>query len=442
MNVRNQPSLKLLLVLLICTTYIFSFSHFGALAYSSIMDKNETFSEHTKVGPLLVAGKTANEASHLLAEEVTKWQSETTVEIQYREKNVPLDISSIEFDIIQTVTQIRQGEQNNLIVNIFSLEELIHSISPSINMSDLDVESLTEELLISAQVLQSGSYRIRLENFLSSDLIEEVQVISDVVIELEDSPKDIHLIENVIIEVGPTSQFSLLKYFKDNQSNNISTNSLSMIGTAIYQLVLPTNFSIIERHTSTELPNYSKLGYEAMVSFEKNKDLLFSNPNEFRYYIDFSLTDSKLVATLKGPKFLNGYSIITEDEESFKPKTIKQFTPQLTGKEFEIANEGKDGLIIKVYREYYDEKGELLQKKLISEDFYPPVHRVEYHPLSGGTVKEPDGDSVDLNTEDNDSGQDTDEESDDEDFYDRLKDLKDKEIEDNDLWGKPDEQAK
>ena len=50
-------------------------------------------------------------------------------------------------------------------------------------------------------------------------------------------------------------------------------------------MILPTNFSIIERNISEELPDYAELGFEAKVNPEKNKDLVFSNGNESSYKI-------------------------------------------------------------------------------------------------------------------------------------------------------------
>ncbi|MDZ5470803.1 VanW family protein (plasmid) [Bacillus sp. 31A1R] len=443
---RNQHVTKLFLILIICTTYIFCFSHFGALAYSSILDKNDTFEENTKIGPLSVEGKTIGEVDLLLADEINKWLSETTIVIQYREKSVAYDITNFEFDIVTTIAQTNQKEQNNLIVYVDSFEHFLQSLSPSLDLSIIDIDRLTEELLLSAEVLQPGAYKFKLEEFLVKDKFNEQSIITEANLKLKAVPREIRELGEVTIEIPPNSQFSLLSYLKENKTSKLSTYSLSLLGTAIYQVILPTNFSIIERHTSLELPKYANLGFEANVNADKNKDLLFANPNDYGYSIDLLIDNTRLIVQLKGPQFLNKYTILTEGKEKYKPKTIKQYTPQLTGDKFKIVNKGKDGQLIKVYREYSDEKGEILKREFISEDFYPPIYRIESHPLVGKNPINSVDDSIE-NEDDTELDYEEDIETDSEDnmvedFYEYLKDLKQKEMEEDDLWGKPNEEAK
>ena len=79
---KNQQAIKLFLVLVVSTIYIFSFSQFGVFAYNSILHSNDRYAEGTMIGSVSVADKTRNEAVQLLNEEITKWQNETTLTIQ------------------------------------------------------------------------------------------------------------------------------------------------------------------------------------------------------------------------------------------------------------------------------------------------------------------------------------------------------------------------
>ena len=95
------------------------------------------------------------------------------------------------------------------------------------------------------------------------------------------------------IELAPMSQFSLIKHVEELGLQQLSSEALSGIATGIYQVILPTNFSIIERNISEELPDYAELGFEAKVNLETNKDLVFLNGNESSYKIILKAKDDQ-----------------------------------------------------------------------------------------------------------------------------------------------------
>lgn len=377
---RNQQVIKLFLVLILSITYIFCFSHYGASAYDTIMNKNDVFTEGTMVGAVLVAGKSSNEALQLVDEQLTRWLSETTITLNYKEKSLPLDLTSFNFDIKETVAKVKPGEMNLVDVDIDSLEDILVSLSPTLTEDVIVIELLKEEILKSASMLETGNYQIRIENFLIDESMSEPTVISESSISMENVERELDLFVGKSIELAATSQFSLLKYVED-EIGNVSPLALSKVATAIYGTILPTNFDIIERHISSELPAYATLGFEAKSDLELNIDLVFSNPNEISYFLEFEKVNDNIKVSLKGPRLLNQYSILSEDKQSFKPKIIRQFNPQLGPTEIKVKVEGKEGQLIKVYREHRDELGSVLKKELISEDFYPPVHQVEVQGL-------------------------------------------------------------
>lgn len=381
---RNQQLLKLFLVLILSTTYLYSFSHYGALAYNSITNQDNHFADGTMIGSIPVAGKSANEAMQLVDEQLTKWLNETTLTLNYKEKSQQLDLSHFTFDVESTVSQAVNGGQNPIHVQLASLDDMLLSVSPTLSSDVLNIEDLKNELSRYAAMLETGNFEIRLEEFLLSMDETEPIIISESTIQSEFVEKELDLFDGKRIELGATSQFSLLQYVEE-ELGNVSALSLSKIATSIYEVILPTNFTVIERHISIELPAYASLGYEAKADIELNSDLVFSNPNEYSYIIEFEKKNDSLHVYLKGPEFLNSYIISPKDKETFKPKIIRQFNPQLGPTEIKVKVEGKEGQLIKVYREHQDEKGEIIKKELISEDFYPPIHQVE---VQGLIIKE------------------------------------------------------
>ena len=397
----NKQTLRLFIILLLCTTYIFSFSHFGILAYDSVMGSDDKFVEGTMIGSVSVEGMNRNDALKAVDEALTKWQKETTLTIKYRENTVEFNKDYFIFDVEKTVMQAEQGQQNEMVVKVVSLEKTLTTLSSSLNSSDINMNDLESEMLVNAKMLQSGSYEIRLDKFLTNKE-EKLAVISESKISLEETVADLEGLISEKMEVESLAQFSLLQSLKD-QKLKLSPLSLNKLATAIYEVVLPTNFVLIERHISGELPEYAELGYEAKVDDKLQYDLIFSNPNESSYFIEFEKVDNTLTVSLKGPEFLNRYKIKLDGKDSFKPKEIVQFNPQLSPAESSVKEEGKEGQIIKVYREHYDENGRSLKKETISEDFYPPVHRIVVRGLIQNKV-----DSTMNEEEDNDSNNETD----------------------------------
>lgn len=381
---RNQQAIKLFLVLILSTTYIFSFSHFGALAYDSVMNKDSSYAEGTSIGTISIAGKTSNEALALIDEQLTKWLNETSITVKYKEKEANLDLSYFIFDLEGTVNKVKHGQQSTAKVELELLDDFLYTLSPSLDINDFLMDELKGELLRSASLLEVGSYQIRLEDFLVNGNSEEQSIIAESAIQPEFVENELELFIGKTIEISPISQFSLLKYVEE-ELGEVSSLTLSKIATAIYEVILPTNFSIIERHIGNELPDYASLGFEAKADTKLNYDLIFSNPNELNYLIEFEKKNDSIYVYLNGPALLNRYEILTEDKETFEPKIIRQFNPQLGPTEIKVKVEGKEGQLIKVFREHRDEMGAILKKELISEDFYPPVHQIE---IQGLIVKE------------------------------------------------------
>ncbi len=357
-----------------------SFSHFGARAYGSIMSEQDEFAEGTAIGSISIAGQTSNSALQILDEQLTKWLNETEITLKYMEKSVSLDLSYFTFDLEDTISQVKNGQSNLAKVELESIEEILYSLSPSLMENDFHWDEVRAELIRSAASVEVGSYEIRLESYMIDKGKSEPQTIAEYVLQAKYLEDELELFVGKSIEIGPTSQFSLLKFVND-EIGAVSPVSLSKIATGIYNVLLPTNFDLIERHISNELPDYAELGFEAKADQELKLDLVFSNPNEFSYFLEFEKKNDDIFISLKGPELLNKYVILLEDKGTFKPKIIRQFNPQLSPTEIKVKVEGKEGQLIKVYREHRDEKGEVLKKELVSEDFYAPIHRVEVQGL-------------------------------------------------------------
>jgi hypothetical protein len=384
-NVKKKQEMKLFIVLFLCTAFVFSFSHFGASAYNAITEKSSGFSEGTSIGGVDVSGKSAKEALLTLTEQQQAWLSQTTIKLHYKEKSVPIDLNQFHFDLQSSVDMAKDGQKNELIVTFKSgdLYQYLQSLSSRLRASVVNIEALQNELVALAAGFNTGEHDFNAQKFLL-----EAESEDEVLVEASITPDAVPLELGFIVEelssikIEPKSQFSLLELLADKKFAQSSAEAASMIATVIYNAVLPSNFKIVEKHTSQALPEYVELGREAKVDFNNHLDFMFVNPNDSAYEIALKLENNTLTATLKGPSFVNDYQINLAEREEFKPKTIVQYSPLVAPNAVKVKEAGKNGLKISVYRQIYGENGEWLRKEFITEDFYPPVHRVEVHGLT------------------------------------------------------------
>ena len=177
------------------------------------------------------------------------------------------------------------------------------------------------------------------------------------------------------------SQFSILDAIEEKGIKTFTSEGLSIVATAIYKAVLPTNFTITERSISRELPSYAEAGYEAKVDSSKNMDLIIANPNDDEYVLEFKQADGKLHVSLSGSELFNQYRIVLTEQETFNPKNIIQYDAKIAYGQKKIKTQGKKGFLQKVYRETLDSTGVTTERELLSEDFYPPIHTVVLHSM-------------------------------------------------------------
>lgn len=428
-----QPLIKLFVVLFFSTAFIFSSSHFGSQVFGKLSSLDGKFLEGTTVGPVNLSGKSDNEAISLLEESFVNWVNNTKIELQYSERKVNFDISLFDFDATQTVLSIQDGQNNPafIFVDQLEVEEQIKIIFPEIDSKEMDIEKLTNQLNQTASQFTIVNNQIYLNNdFVLNDSAIDA-VINEATISLTEMPIDLSafITANPEIQVVEEGTFSLLEFAKQKGLEN--SPSLNVLATGIYQTVLPTNFSITARNISNALPNYAQLGFEAKVNFAEGIDLVIVNPNKAKYTFTFQLENNTLKIAIKGDRLLNSYKISKKDEQILKPKTIIQYSPLVTPGQISVQQEGADGKIVKVLREIY-QGSQLLNSEQISEDYYPPVYRVEIHGLAGGAAAAGQTSTTTNSTGTNPTGNQAQTPS----KTDTTQQQSD------DLWGKPNEQPK
>ena len=398
---RRQHISKVFILLLFSTAYMLGFSHYGSLAINNIIDTGHSFEGNTKIGPVDVSNKTKAEANELLKEEITNWKKTGLIEFTYKETSAVFDTDFFLFDVEKAIEQAKSGQQNELQVALkkTAIEEIIPTLSNKLALNQIDKDKLVTDLLANAAALNGSPFVYKLETYLDGS-VQQKMVLSKASIGLEGREREIRLLINALpeIEIPAKTQISLVEAIKAVRKTKMDKVTSGVFATAVYEVIMPTNFIVLERNISRELPEYAKLGYEARIDVDKQVDLIFSNPNDTAYTLVFSIEDSKLVVTLNGQSFLYQYNLVKEEEMKFKPKVIKQYSALLKETESRVSDEGKEGLLIRIVRKTIDEAGKEILSEPLSDDFYSPIHRVIITGLKEPKVEERE-EAIDEETE-------------------------------------------
>lgn len=372
----NKRDLKLLLIMILCTGYFFSFSLFGEKAYDQVSASKDAFKESTAIGSVDVSRLTNEEALKKLQQEQKAWLEETTIHLQYKEKKVEFDKSSFIFSLGKSIDGAESGVKNPLIVDVE--EGMISAvlIDFAIDEQSFNKQAFNQELLSYPSTLQKGVHSIKLEDFLQVE--KQKTIVSEGTVSFKENSEqmDLWISQFPTVTIDAHAQFSILDAVAEKGIKTFTPEGLSIVATAIYKAVLPTNFSITERSISRELPYYAEAGYEAKVDSSKNMDLIIVNPNDEPYVLEFKQADNQLKVSLSGPELIYQYKIVLPEKETFNPKNIIQYDTKLAYGQEKVKSQGKKGFLQKVYRETVDSTGVTVERELLSEDFYPPIHTV------------------------------------------------------------------
>jgi hypothetical protein len=385
--VRQAAAIKLFFVIVICTVYLISFSQIGTFAYQAFSKEPGRFAEGTRIGSVSVSKLSKEEAIRIIQEKVNEWKASATIELTYQEKTEAISTQLFTFQIEQSVEQAAAGQPSQLVVQFNErpfLKQMEEIMSP-LPLSSINLKKLKRDIMNIAANLQMGKQSIDLANYFVEQQGIEKQPLSEATMEkLGESQAEVvaWVSNHPTIEIKGKSLFSLSAYF-NKESETLSSEGMSIIASAIYQAILPTNFTIVERHTSRDLPNEIPLGYEAKVDKE-TRDFRFYNSNTSTYTLQFMAVNNGFRVTLTGLPFVYKYVVKVDEVEYFTPKTIIQYNPLLSPGERRVKQEGKQGMLAKVKKEIYDENNHLLKTETVAEDFYPPSHNIEVRGLELG----------------------------------------------------------
>ncbi|MGG0644521.1 G5 domain-containing protein [Sporosarcina gallistercoris] len=365
------------------------------------------FGDHTYAGPFNLSKQTDQEAEVKLTSELLGMQDKLQADLLYQDATIPLPVELVEYNPTATIEQAKSEAENSLIATVSEdgLSTLLQQQLPMLTINESELQSIASGI---SEKLESG---IMPQSIILTDFLESTQPITEIAsasIKIDGlTAPMLELISKLDgSELEPKTPFSLLEFIENTQPGLLDVEELTILASTLYRASLQTNFWIEERSIRRELTQGVEPGFEAAINTQLGLDYVMTNPNYTSYTMHAKWESGSLNISIEGMPLRHEYKPYVADTNTFDPKTVVQYSEDLSRGQVRVAESGRDGFEVIVQREIFED-GTLLTTEPVSEDFYPPVSRVEQLPLieadTGGTT-EPGADSSQDNGEVNNSG--------------------------------------
>ncbi|WLR46119.1 VanW family protein [Halobacillus litoralis] len=374
---RQSLNFKLISLVVAVGMSMFLFT-MGSSAAIQYVTNGEHLPENTVIASVNLSKKSKEEAVQLLSEKVQNWKDNHSVVVRLDGKELTVDPEMFQFDVIGTVEQAMNTSKRDLQVTID--DSYVTDLRSHMNDS-LATEFYQEQFIETvkrdaAQLIESPLEYVAYE-FVKGNTASLYESIGEhkVIVPHETSmDRSVKLFDGEELENGAVFSFNRLL----NNDGVYDEVSLDVLASAIYGASLNAGMIIQERHISHRLPEYARIGMEANVDLNQGQDLKVYNPFSGDYQLSVSVEEGSVDVQWIGYPTTSDFHVQVLDREEIPPKTIIQYSSLVNKGTFNLLQEGVNGEVVLVYR--VDRSLPEGVQEFISEDYYPPIARVEEHP--------------------------------------------------------------
>lgn len=388
----------------------FTNSNFGRILYVAIITlivaatifviwymtagyKLGTYEPDTRLGSVYIGGLTEEEVPARLNNKINNWYNDETIvfELQYQGYSYPFDRDLFYFNVDTSVKNIKQAQINEIQVyyqgsDLSVVESEINDLEFLNNVIDnLDLQALIGDILKDASLMKSFSIKNVEDYLIDIDASNETIKTTDLVLP---NGFEVDVMLNKVLEKYPdgkiliptASLFDVIDIFGDTMNDT----EMTVLSSAMIDLILETNFILNEVHSTTTIEydqysvnDYPYLGRNAQIYEVTDESFSFYNPNVSTYM--FVIDEVSNTMSLVGLPL--EYDITVNVTSVILPYAFEEKMDPLE------HTEGHDGAIIQIEREIvkkwnYETKQLIGQKNIVSE-FYPPETRYNIFDLRG-----------------------------------------------------------
>ncbi|WP_394119732.1 VanW family protein [Planococcus donghaensis] len=360
--------------------FVFGATNAGAYAVDNWLFPTEEFGDNTYIGTTDVSNMEVASAKMLFAGQSETWRADAELHVTYQDATEQYPLENAQILLDETVGSAETGSQNGFVFQLSpdTTGAFLAEHFPVAAFSGADVEAINEKLETALQVGQTKTNVAISDDSLSLSR----EKVSDVVFPASFSSLNSSTVIDALdgIQLAPGTQFSFLEFIAELPLTDISDGELTQIASAIYGALLQTNFQIDERSIGSQVPASIPLGQEAAINRQLAIDFVFTNPNDSSFTLNLSKSSDSVNASISGYPFVYSYAIGITEETDIQPRLIKQYSAFVTSGN-KVEETGLSGKRLNVIRTILEDD-EPLEVETVSNDFYPPVHRVEVYPLT------------------------------------------------------------
>ncbi|MGE6367602.1 VanW family protein [Planococcus kocurii] len=360
--------------------FVFGAANAGAYAVDNWIFPVEEFGDNTYIGATDVSNLEVPAAKMLLAGQSETWRADAELTVVYQDATKAYPLESAEILLDETLGNAQTGSQNSFIfgLSMDTTESFLAENFPVVAFTEADVAAINNKLETALQAGQTKTKAVISDDSLTLDRESVAAVEFPTNLSSSDSETIIDALNG--IQLAPKAQFSFLEFIAGLSLTTSSDDELTQIASTVYGAILQTNFLVDERSIGSQMPSVIPLGQEAAINQKLGIDLVFTNPNNSSFTLNLSKTSDSLRTSIIGLPLLYDYAIGITEQTDIEPRLIKQYSAFVKSGN-QVKEKGVAGKGLTVIRTVLDDS-DALEVETVSNDFYPPVHRVEIYPLT------------------------------------------------------------
>ncbi|RKL65921.1 hypothetical protein CR203_17770 [Salipaludibacillus neizhouensis] len=360
--------------------FLFYITFGGDYVYTAYYEE-ETFENNTFIATADISNLTHEEAIAVVETEVENWKVSAEASFRWYEQEVKSNVESIDFFVEESVTNadMNKASSYDLMaeIDVTYLRDNLSQFSFYFqDMNLVNEEQLEIEVLETAVSLPNSELELNVHEFLNSDVQEKETVLYSATRQLDSPLLEAWSNEMPEIVIEGDSRFSLSEVFEGQNIESTEGNPLSILGSAVFETLLHSNFQLVERHQPERLNEGIPLGFDTQVVIGE-QDLVFDNPNPVSYELELEYDNGLLTVELIGENLPYTVTVEMEDVHDLEPKTIVNYTEQLSSGGSSVEEMGSNGTTYDIVRTFDFPENEWQVEEWIANDYYPPEHRVE-----------------------------------------------------------------
>ena len=328
------------------------------------------------IAGISVAGLDGEEMKAVLEEGIQAWITEP-ITVYGAEQEVLIDATGFTFDVDASVEQFKETVDQPWYA-FWASEQTVHlplqvTVSEEVTATIADFSSWDTEATLNSITTQASYLK---EREIEAVLAEFTQIDNErIALSIEEIPTEASGVQEIVEVLNNTILYPGEPFSFIERAGEISANyeGRNFVASLLYDVVLHTEFEIIERHAQEKVPTYLQAGINAAINLPYKEDLQFLNSSTSAVKLNATVEGSTLKVELYANE-KNKEVLVQISHEEIEPRIINRYSEDVAIGEAKLLQEGAKGERVIVTR-VISESGNTTEEQ-ISRDYYAPTNRI------------------------------------------------------------------